>query len=110
MDKLTAVVVLLPSILSTATACVYAYIAWKKSKEPPKDEIWETALKILCAKDDCCSGADDFARLYEELKFFKEHPEKLNGFVMISQAMDAYAKDCAEKTGAPDGSTSKENR
>lgn len=100
MDKLTAVVVLLPSILSTATACVYTYIAWKKSKEPPKDEIWETALKLMCSKDNSYSTADDFANLYRELKFFKEHPEKIKKLETIEQAMNDYAKECAAASGA----------
>lgn len=100
MDKLTAVVILIPSILSTLTSCVYAYIAWKKSKEPPKDEIWETALKLVCARDDCYSSADDFAKLYNELKFFKDHPDKIKGFVMIEQAIDSYAKECTAASGS----------
>lgn len=96
MDNLTAIVVVLPSILSTLTTCVYAYIAWKKSKEPPKDEIWETAVKLMCSKDDCYSTADDFAKLYRELKFFKEHPEKIENFTMIEQAMESYTRERAE--------------
>lgn len=72
MDILTTVVVLIPSILSLCISGIYAYIALKKAKEPPKDEIWETATKILCSGNPMQQG-DDFAILYEELKLFKEN-------------------------------------
>ena len=33
-------------ILSSAVSVFYAYLAYKKSQEPPKDEVWEAALKL----------------------------------------------------------------
>lgn len=89
MNLLTALAVIIPSTLSLITSMIYAYIALKKSKEAPKDEVWETALRIMCSKDDCYSSADEFANLYLQLKFFKEHPEKLNGFSSIEQAINS---------------------
>lgn len=56
MDILTTIVVLIPSILSLCISGIYAYIALKKAKEPPKDEIWETATKILCSGDSMKQG------------------------------------------------------
>lgn len=74
MDILTTIVVLIPSVLSVCVSGIYAYIALKKANEPPKDEIWETATKILCSSGTSTSfSADEFAFLYEELKFFKEN-------------------------------------
>ena len=72
MNLVTAIVVLLPSCLSLCVSGVYAYIALKKAKEPPKDEVWETATKLLCSRTGGMADADDFAALYEELKFFKD--------------------------------------
>ena len=73
MDTLTFLLVLIPNILSSGIAIFYAYLAYKKSKEPKKDEVWETATKILCSRGDTVYS-DDFVELYSELKFFKEHP------------------------------------
>lgn len=89
MDLLTALAITIPSTLSLIVSLIYAYIALKKASEPPKDEVWETALRLMCSKDDCYSSADDFANLYLQLKFFKEQPEKLKGFNTIEQAISA---------------------
>lgn len=74
VDTLTFLLVLIPNVLSSGIAIFYAYLAYKKSKEPPKDEVWETATKILCSRGGTVYS-DDFVELYSELKFFKEHPE-----------------------------------
>ena len=87
MDILTAIVVLIPSALSLFTSAIYAYIALKKAKEPPKDEIWETATKILCNSDSSMKDSDDFARLYEELKFFKENGCSMDGINSLSYSV-----------------------
>lgn len=87
MDILTIVVVLIPSILSLCISGIYAYIALKKVKEPPKDEIWETATKILCNSNSSMKDADDFAFLYEELKFFKENGCSMDGINTLSYAV-----------------------
>lgn len=95
MDLFTALAIIVPGALSLTSSIIYAYIALKKAKESPKDEVWETALKLICSTDDCYSAADDFASLYLQLKFFKEHPEKLEGFTSIEHAMEA-AKSSAQ--------------
>lgn len=89
MDLFTALAVTIPSTLSLVTSLIYAVIVIKKAKEPPRDEVWETALRLMCSKDDCYSSADDFASLYLQLKFFKDQPEKMKGFTTIEQAMEA---------------------
>lgn len=93
MNILSTAIIIIPSILSLCVSGIYAYIALRKAREPQKDEIWETALKLMCAKDDCYSSADDFVKLYRELKFFKDHPEKIEGFTMIETAMESYSKE-----------------
>ena len=72
MEKTIIIFALISSALSSCISLFYAYIAYKKTKDPPKDEIWETATKILCSGDSMKQG-DDFAILYEELKLFKEN-------------------------------------
>lgn len=48
MDILTILAITIPSTLSTITALIHAYVTLKKATEPPKDEIWETATKLVC--------------------------------------------------------------
>lgn len=83
MEILILVFALISSVLSTIVSLLYAYIAYKKSKEPPKDEIWETATKILCNSNGM-KQADDFAFLYEELKFFKDRGCTMDGINALS--------------------------
>ena len=86
MNNLTLILAVIPSILSCAISVFYAYIAYKKSKEPPKDEVWETATKIICSNGGNVYS-DDFAELYSELKFFKEHPDIVQNHTTIREAM-----------------------
>lgn len=74
----TAILVLavISMLCSAFTSCVYAYIAWKKSKEPPKDEAWEAAIRLMCAKD--FTNAEQFAELYEELTVYTNLMGKKN--------------------------------
>lgn len=75
MDKIAVILAFASTILSSCVSVMYAYIAYKKSKEPPKDEIWETATKLLCNCDrkSAMDAADDFATVYESLKLFKDN-------------------------------------
>lgn len=83
METLILVFALISSVLSAIVSLLYAYIAYKKSKEPPKDEIWETVTKIIC-NSDSMKYADDFAFLYEELKFFKGRGCTMDGINALS--------------------------
>lgn len=96
MDSLTFLLALIPSVLSFAISVFYAYMEYKKSKEPPKDEVWETATKIICSNDDD-AYSDDFAELYLELKFFKENTEFVCQHSTIKQAMDAKKAESKSK-------------
>lgn len=92
MDKLLLILAVVPSILSCGISVFYAYLAYKKTKEEPKDEVWETATKILCSQGNApCS--DEFAELYLELKFFKENPELCQEHKFIRKAMEAKKAD-----------------
>lgn len=73
MNNLTLVLAFVSTVLSSCVSLIYAYIAYKKAKEPPKDEIWETATKILCNSNSADKNADEFAMIYESLKLFKEN-------------------------------------
>lgn len=80
MDYAIMILAIIPSILSVIVSGIYAYIALKKAKEPPKDEAWETATKIICSRSGLVYS-DDFIELYTELKTFKEkqnNNEELN--------------------------------
>lgn len=92
MDRLILILAVVPSILSCGISVFYAYLAYKKSKEEPKDELWETATKIICTRGGIpCS--DDFAELYLELKFFKENQELCQQHRLIRKAMEAKKAD-----------------
>lgn len=89
LDILSTIVVLIPSVLSLCVAGIYAYIALKKAKEPQKDEIWETATRIMCSSGQS-AYADEFIELYVQLKFFKDHPDLFPNIKPISGLMDEY--------------------
>ena len=57
-------------IVSSAVSVFYAYLAYKKSQEPPKDEVWEAALK-LCEGYEYGERIDVFATTYVTLKELK---------------------------------------
>lgn len=94
MEFLLTVIAVVTAITSSISTIVHTVITYKKSKEPPKDEVWETAERMISSKLNEMD-ADEFARLYLLLKFFKEHPEDLKGFDSIEDAMNA-------KSGARD--------
>ena len=77
MSLAVQLLLIVPCVLSCITTGIYAYIAYQHFKKP-KDEIWETALKLSVAnnKYPC---AHDFAQLYEQLKFFKDRGCVLDG-------------------------------
>lgn len=83
-------------IVSSALSVFYAYLAYKKSQEPPKDEIWETAL-ALCRKDDAFDRSDCFARTYILLKMFKENGYSYLGFDSIADMDDALQQLAAKR-------------
>lgn len=87
MEILVLIIASISSILSSCISLMYAYIAYKKSKEPPKDEIWETATKILCSSESIDKNADEFAMLYESLKLFKENGCSKNGILSLEYAI-----------------------
>ena len=92
MNVLTTLAIVIPSALSLITSLIYACIALKKAKEPPKDEIWETATKLICNGNNPILGADEFADIYEQLKFFKENGCSLNGITSLSYAVSEKHK------------------
>lgn len=70
MQTLLVIIAVISCLCSGVTSCIYAYLAWKKSKEPPKDEAWEAAIKIFCANGVAIDSADLFVDLYEQLSLF----------------------------------------
>lgn len=90
MSPLIAVVILVPTILSSATSVLFFILEYKRIKLRAVDVVWETTTKLLCQKDSYCS--DDFAHLYNELLFFKSCPDALAGFNSIEDAMKAKAQ------------------
>ena len=70
MSTLQLLLLVLPSIFSCVISALYAYIAYQSFKRP-KDEIWEAALKIVTSSGNH-ADANQFAKVYEELKFFKQ--------------------------------------
>lgn len=92
MERLIVIAALISSVMSSCISLLYAYIGYKKSKEPPNDEIWETATKIICS-DGGMKDSDEFARLYEELKFFKDNGCSMDGINSLSYAVRERNKD-----------------
>lgn len=89
MEMFIVVIASISTIMSSCISLLYAYIAYKKSKEPPKDEIWETATKILCSREstNMDKNADEFALLYESLKLFKDKGYSTDGISSLEYAV-----------------------
>lgn len=87
MNIFLVLAVAVPGVLSTVVSGIYAYVALKKAKEPPKDPAWETATAIIC-RDLQVANADDFARLYLQLKFLHDYPDEVDGAETIADAID----------------------
>lgn len=83
MESLIIIVALISSVMSSIISLLYAYIAYKKSQEPPKDEIWETATRILCSSEKTDKNADEFAMIYESLKLFKDNNCSKDGILSL---------------------------
>ena len=92
MDILTILAIAVPSTLSVISSIIHAYIALKKATEPPKDEIWETATKIICSGNVRVLGADDFADIYEQLKLFKDNGCSMKDITTLSHAVSLKHK------------------
>ena len=99
MNLLTTIVVVIPSVLSLCVSGIYAYIALKKAKESPKDEIWETTTKLLCASENSLKDGDDFAYLYEQLKIFKENGCTIEGLETLSFAVSEKRRKGLKQSG-----------
>lgn len=93
MDFISAIIILVPSVLSLCVSGIYAYIALKKAKEPQKDDVWETTVKLFCSLGQDYIDTDEFVRVYEELWLFKNHPEKMAGYTNVGAALDDYKKE-----------------
>lgn len=87
------------SVLVTASVAIFhAILDYKRSKEPPKDEVWDAALKLAIASGDY--NADTFAHIYEELKAFKDNGCSLDGeFTIIAMVKKRQGECKAEETG-----------
>ena len=97
MSTLIQVLLLIPCIFSCITAAIYAYIAYQNYKRP-KDEIWETTVRLLVAQKIFTDG-DQFARVYEQLKFFKDNGCTCNGkhlLWLMEEAAQASAQSQAQ--------------
>lgn len=97
MEKLVIIFALISSVLSSCISLLYAYIAYKKTKEPPKDEIWETATRILCSSGTTDKNADEFALIYESLKLFKEKGYSMKGILSLEYAVREQNRDIEEE-------------
>ena len=74
MNTISTILIIIPSVLYLVGSLLQTYVALKRLKEERKDEVWETATRLL-SNTECPICADDFAELYRELQFVKDHPE-----------------------------------
>lgn len=100
MSPLTVIAILIPSILSFLTSAFYAYLGYKRMKEPPKDEVWETTTRLLSGTGNQIYS-DDFAELYRELKFIKETGANFPSHYPVKRAMQEMQ---SEGQGSEQGS------
>lgn len=74
MNTISAILIIIPSVLYLVGSILQTYVALKRLKEERKDEVWETATRLL-SNTESRVFADEFAELYRELQFVKDHPE-----------------------------------
>ena len=71
-------------VVSCVVTIVHAVIAYKKSKEPARDPVWDAALAIVTSAQSGCCDADEFAQTYENLAYFKNNGCSLHGKTSIA--------------------------
>lgn len=83
-------------VVSSIFSGVYAYLAYKKSQEPPKDEVWEAALKLSA---DCPYGEriDVFASTYVALRELKAGDSKEYGFASFDAMQLFLHNECVKR-------------
>lgn len=83
-------------VVSSIFSGVYAYLAYKKSQEPPKDEVWEAALKLTA---DCPYGSriDVFASTYVALRALKAGDAKDYGFDSFDAMQLFLQNECVRR-------------
>ncbi len=90
----------LVSALAIVSACVvslvHAFTAYKKSKEPPRDPVWDAALQ-LTLKDECTCDVDTFAHNYERLSQFKKYGCSLHGQTTIEKMVTSQESSLQAK-------------
>lgn len=99
MEKLILIIAALASLGSLLTSGIYAYVALQKLKEPPRDEAWEAALRLICSGNANYGSADEFVDLYHELLLFSEvHGKKRENIIgSLQDEIDHLRKICEEK-------------
>lgn len=80
-------VAIISALGSCAVSITHVIIAYKRSKEPPKDPVWEAALRITTNQNSSMCDADQFAQTYEELKAFKDNGCSMGGYVTLHQLL-----------------------
>lgn len=98
MLELLAVVSIIVSCVSTV---VHTVVTYKKSKEPPKDEVWETALRITASQLGGACDTDQFARNYEELKAFKDNGCSMAGHSSLHDLVKSASQKTCGQSGQP---------
>lgn len=88
MDILAAMAIIVPAAVSV----FHAYLAYKKSKEPARDPVWDAALQITIHDGNACD-VDTFAENYEKLSQFKAYGCSLHGKHTIAQMVKANTQE-----------------
>jgi hypothetical protein len=91
MDTKILIAILIPSILSTVVSLISIYINYKKAKEPKRDELWETALKLVQVNNSG-NAISDFIEYYQKLKYFKDSDYSASCLELIDFWVDKQSK------------------
>lgn len=82
MNILATIAIIVPAAVSV----FHAYLSYRKSKETPRDPVWDAALQITLHDASSCD-VDMFAENYEKLYQFKAHGCSLHGKTTITQML-----------------------
>ena len=85
MDWPTAFTVIIPCTFSFAVSAFSIYLSWRRHEDAREELLWRTALDLARDVRAQMGNEDDFARIYENLKFFRDNGGSLRGELGINE-------------------------
>ena len=75
MDMVLRFLSVIAVLIGAVSSAFYVRLAYKREKK--KDDVWETAVRLMEKGMSSNSQADDFASVYQLLKSFRDDPSAI---------------------------------